>query len=120
MSVFIDQPSTTRAKTGDFPRHQLQGVLWSGLEPGLNRRIDLVEIEALAPLDPDTLHLGQDRLISDVGRLELEDLGGVGEELAADIVSTVIFGGVFMSTLGSTVPTTGSAAFPQREIGVIL
>ena len=36
------------------------------------------------------------------------------------MVSTVIFGGVFMSMPGSTVPTTGSAALPQLDSGVIL
>jgi hypothetical protein len=54
-----------------------------------------------------------------VRRLRFEDIGGVSEELTR-LVSTCVFGGVFMSTLGSTVPTTGSTAVPKREIGVIL
>ena len=59
-------------------------------------------------------------MIGDVRRLHLEDFGGGGEELAAGMVSTVIFGGVFMSMPGSTVPTAGMAALPQFESGVIL
>jgi hypothetical protein len=69
--------------------------------------MELVDIETLAALDPDPPHLGEDRLVGDVRRLQLHDLGGVGKNLPAGIVSTWVFGGVFMSTPGSTVPTTG-------------
>ena len=81
--VGVHRPAVDDAgKAGDLPCHQLQGVLGRGLQPRLDRRIDLVDVEALAPLDPDPLHLGEDRLIGDVRRLQLQDLGGVGEELA--------------------------------------
>ena len=61
----------------------------------------MLEVEALAGLDADSLHLREDRLVGDVRRVQLEEFGCVGEELSADMVSTWVFGGVFMSTLGS-------------------
>jgi hypothetical protein len=70
----------------------------------------LVRIETLAALDPDPPHLGEDRFIADVRRLKFEDPGGVGEELAGRHRVDLGLRGVFMSTPGSTLPTTGSTA----------
>jgi hypothetical protein len=42
------------------------------------------------------------------------------KNLAAGIVSTVVFGGVFMSMPGSTAPTIGSMVLPQFDREVIL
>jgi hypothetical protein len=66
----------------DLPCHQRQGVLGSGFQPRLDRRINIVEVETLASLDPDPLQLGEDRLVSDVRWLYFENVGGVSEELA--------------------------------------
>ena len=54
------------------------------------------------------------------GGLHLEQLGGVGEVRPAGMVSTWIFGGVFMSMLGSILTSTGWGVLPHRDSGVIL
>ena len=43
----------------------------------------MLDIEALARLDADPLHLRNNRLIGEVGRLQLEKLGRIGEVIAA-------------------------------------
>ena len=49
----------------------------------LDHRIDFADVEALARLDADPLHLGNNRLVGEVGRLQLEKLGRIGEVIAA-------------------------------------
>ncbi|MNF92443.1 hypothetical protein D3C84_750880 [compost metagenome] len=45
----------------------------------LHGRLQRIEIERLAGFDTDALHLRNDRLIGAVGRMQLEQLGGIGE-----------------------------------------
>ena len=99
MSVFIDQPLTTRASVGTF--HAISFCASSGAlsSASLHGGVGLVDIEALAGLDADPLHLRDDRLVGEMRRIELEQLGRVGEVLGPPAcVSTWTFGGVFMST----------------------
>ena len=62
-----------------FPLHELLGVLRCAFQRLLHDGIELVEVETLAGLDADPLHLRNDRLIGDVGRVHLEEFGRVGE-----------------------------------------
>jgi hypothetical protein len=56
---------------------------------------------SFAWLDPDWLHLRDDRLVGNAWGLLLQQFGGIGKNFAAGIVSTCTFGGVFISTVGS-------------------
>ena len=62
-----------------LPGHQLLRVLRCGLQRPLHDWIELADVEALARLDADFLHLRDDRLVGDMGRMKLEQLGGIGE-----------------------------------------
>ncbi len=66
-------------ESGELPRHQRLSVARRAVERGAHRRVRLGEIEALARLQPDPLHLGDDRLVRHMRRLQLQDLGRVGE-----------------------------------------
>ena len=52
------------------------------------------------------------------GGWSLRSSAAYAKYFSTGIVSTWIFGGVFMSTVGSTVAFTGSAGLPIRDSGV--
>ena len=76
----MDQPFATRAMVGIF--QQLLRIVANGLQGSLYGRIDLANVEALPRLDTDLRHLCNDRLISEMRRLNLEQFSGIGKEVA--------------------------------------
>jgi hypothetical protein len=69
--VFIDQPFGDACNAGNLPCHQSRGILGRGLQCGLIAG-STCRYQTLAPLDPDLLHLGEDRFIRDVRRLQFQ------------------------------------------------
>ena len=81
VSVFIDQPFATRARLLVF--HAMSRCASAGTVSSACRTAGsaLGEVEALAGLEAQLRQLRQDRLVGQVRRLPLQDLGGVAEEL---------------------------------------
>ncbi len=79
--IGVQRPVVDDAGKGrDLPFHQLAARLPATLVRPLRTAGDsLVEVEALARLDADQLHPREDGLIRDVRRMELEQLGRIGE-----------------------------------------
>jgi hypothetical protein len=81
VSVFIDQPFTTRAMLLTSHAIKARGSLGT-LSSAVLVAGSSLSISKLLPRSiPIRPHLGEDRLIGDVRRLDLQDLCGVSEEL---------------------------------------
>ena len=65
-----------------LPLHELLGVSGRAFQRLLHGGVEFVEVEALAGLDADPLHLRDDRLVGDVDRVKLKEFGRVGEVFA--------------------------------------
>ncbi len=78
VSVFMDQSVHDSGDRRHLPRHELLGFLGRAFQRLLHGGIELVEVEALAGLDADPLHLRDDRLVGAVRRVQFEEFGRVG------------------------------------------
>lgn len=87
--------------------HGLKSVRRCALQCTLDSQISFPEIKGLAGLDPDLSHPGDNGLVCDVRRIDLQEFSGVAENMPTSIRSTCVIGGVFMSTVGSIVALTG-------------
>ena len=71
VSVFIDQPFTTRASVGTFHAMSCWASFGAFSSAFLTAGSSLSKSRALAGFDADALHLRDDGLIGDVGRASL-------------------------------------------------
>ena len=86
MSVFIDQPFTTRAMVGTFHAISFCPAAGAASSAFLTTGSTLLYIEALARFDADPLHPRDNWLISDVRRMQLQKLGRVGEIICRPVM----------------------------------
>jgi hypothetical protein len=120
VSVLTDQPFITRARLFTFQPIKARASLGALSSALLIAGSSLSKSKLLPRSIP--IRFIWARIGSSVmcGGCNLRISAAYAKNLPDGIVSTWVFGGVFMSMPGSTVPTTGSKASPKREIGVTL
>src|SRR6516225_8531565 len=120
VSVFIDQPFAMRAIVGIF--HAISRCASSGaLAKAWRTAGSALSMSKLLPGSmPIFFNCAMIGWSVKWGGFTLRSSAAYAKKAPAGIVSTVIFGGVFISTLGSIFTCTGFAGFPHSESGVTL